>query len=71
MAQFKKVAIIGVGLIGGSIGLAIKKKKLADEVKECENFVEFITMSSTSLFFSGKHLFKMHIAFCIFIIIDF
>lgn len=29
---FKKVAIIGVGLIGGSIGLAIKKRKLAGEV---------------------------------------
>jgi prephenate dehydrogenase len=32
MARFKKVAIIGVGLIGGSIGLAIKKRKIADEV---------------------------------------
>jgi len=32
MAQFKKVAIIGVGLIGGSIGLAIRKRKIADEV---------------------------------------
>ncbi len=32
MAQFKKVAIIGVGLIGGSIGLAIKKRGLAREV---------------------------------------
>lgn len=32
MRQFKKVAIIGVGLIGGSIGLAIKKRKLACEV---------------------------------------
>lgn len=32
MRLFKKVAIIGVGLIGGSIGLAVKKFKLADEV---------------------------------------
>lgn len=32
MKLFKKVAIIGVGLIGGSIGLAIKKKGLACEV---------------------------------------
>jgi len=29
---FKKVAIIGVGLIGGSIGEALKKKKLAETV---------------------------------------
>lgn len=27
--RFKKVAIVGVGLIGGSLGLAIKKRKLA------------------------------------------
>lgn len=32
MAKFKKIAIIGVGLIGGSLGLAIKKKGLAREV---------------------------------------
>ena len=32
MRLFKRVAIIGVGLIGGSIGLAIKKKGLAKEV---------------------------------------
>ncbi len=32
MRQFDKVVIIGVGLIGGSIGLAIKKKGLAKEV---------------------------------------
>ena len=30
--KFKKVAIVGVGLIGGSIALAIKKNRLADEV---------------------------------------
>ncbi len=29
---FKRVAIIGVGLIGGSLGLAIKRKELAGEV---------------------------------------
>lgn len=32
MRLFKKVAIVGVGLIGGSIGLAVKKKGLAGEV---------------------------------------
>jgi len=32
MKLFNKVTIIGVGLIGGSIGLAIKKRHLADEV---------------------------------------
>lgn len=30
--MFKKVTIIGAGLIGGSIGMAIRKKGLADEV---------------------------------------
>jgi len=32
MKRFRKITIIGVGLIGGSIGLAIKRKRLADEV---------------------------------------
>ncbi|MFC1576127.1 prephenate dehydrogenase [Candidatus Omnitrophota bacterium] len=32
MKVFKKIAIVGVGLIGGSIGLAVKKKKLAGKV---------------------------------------
>lgn len=32
MLKFKKVAIIGVGLIGGSIGLAIRKRHIAKEV---------------------------------------
>ncbi len=32
MKLFNKVAIIGVGLIGGSLALAIKKRKLANEV---------------------------------------
>lgn len=32
MTKFKRVTIIGVGLIGGSIGLAIKKRHLAREV---------------------------------------
>jgi len=32
MPKFNKITIIGVGLIGGSIGLAIKKKHLAKEV---------------------------------------
>ena len=29
MAEFDKVAIVGVGLIGGSIGLALRERKLA------------------------------------------
>jgi prephenate dehydrogenase len=32
MEQFGKVTIIGVGLLGGSLGLALKKKRLAKEV---------------------------------------
>ena len=32
MKKMKKVCIIGVGMIGGSIGLALKKNKLADRV---------------------------------------
>lgn len=32
MKRFEKIAIIGVGLLGGSIGLAAKKKKLARNV---------------------------------------
>ncbi|MCX5665968.1 MAG: prephenate dehydrogenase [Candidatus Omnitrophica bacterium] len=32
MARFKKITIIGVGLIGGSIGLAVRKRRLAREV---------------------------------------
>lgn len=32
MKLFNKVAIVGVGLIGGSLGLAIKKRKLANKV---------------------------------------
>ena len=44
--QFQKITIIGVGLLGGSIGLAVKSRRLAREVagyvrresslKECE-----------------------------------
>ena len=32
MKKFKKVTIIGVGLIGGSIGLAMKKRRLAHTI---------------------------------------
>lgn len=32
MKQFEKVAVVGVGLIGGSLSLAIKEKKLAGQV---------------------------------------
>jgi hypothetical protein len=30
--HFKQVAIIGVGLIGGSLGMILRRKRLADEV---------------------------------------
>ncbi|MCK5306039.1 MAG: prephenate dehydrogenase/arogenate dehydrogenase family protein [Candidatus Omnitrophica bacterium] len=33
MKEFKKIAILGVGLIGGSIGLAVKKKGAAQEIR--------------------------------------
>jgi prephenate dehydrogenase len=46
--RWKKISIIGVGLLGGSIGLAVKKRRLASEVagyvrrdasiRECEKF---------------------------------
>jgi prephenate dehydrogenase len=46
--QFQKITIIGVGLLGGSIGLAARKNRLADEIAgfvrrektiaECEKF---------------------------------
>ncbi|MFH1857673.1 MAG: prephenate dehydrogenase [Candidatus Omnitrophota bacterium] len=32
MKRFRRIAIIGTGLIGGSIGLAVRKKRLAREV---------------------------------------
>ncbi|PIR66169.1 MAG: prephenate dehydrogenase/arogenate dehydrogenase family protein, partial [Candidatus Omnitrophica bacterium CG10_big_fil_rev_8_21_14_0_10_43_8] len=32
MKKFSKITIIGVGLIGGSIGLAVKKRRLAKVV---------------------------------------
>ena len=53
--QFRKITIIGVGLLGGSIGLAVKRRKLAREVvgfvrrassvRECKKFraVDFAT----------------------------
>jgi prephenate dehydrogenase len=53
--QFQKITIIGVGLLGGSIGLAVKRRKLAREVagfvrraaslKDCEKAgaVDFAT----------------------------
>ncbi|MEW6170966.1 MAG: prephenate dehydrogenase [Candidatus Omnitrophota bacterium] len=30
--KFKKIAIVGIGLVGGSLGLSIKRKKLAQKV---------------------------------------
>jgi prephenate dehydrogenase len=53
--QFRKITIVGVGLLGGSIGLAVKRRKLAREVagfvrrsaslKDCEKAgaVDFAT----------------------------
>jgi prephenate dehydrogenase len=53
--QFQKITILGVGLLGGSIGLAARRRKLADKVagfvrrksslKDCENAgaVDFAT----------------------------
>jgi prephenate dehydrogenase len=32
MSEFKRVAIVGVGLIGGSIGMALRQRRLAGEV---------------------------------------
>jgi len=32
MKAYKKVAILGVGLLGGSIGLVLKKRRLAQEI---------------------------------------
>lgn len=32
MRPFKKITIVGVGLLGGSVGLAVRKHKLADKV---------------------------------------
>src|SRR6266481_3748558 len=32
MAEFERVAIVGVGLIGGSIGMALRERRLAGEV---------------------------------------
>ncbi len=30
--RFRKIAIIGVGLLGGSLGMAVKRRKLAHKV---------------------------------------
>ena len=45
--HWKKVTLVGVGLLGGSLGLALRKRRLAESVfgfvrreasvKECEN----------------------------------
>ena len=57
--RFQKITIVGVGLLGGSLGLAIKKRRLADEVAgyvrraasvgECKkaNAVDFCTRDLT------------------------
>ena len=57
--QFQKITILGVGLLGGSIGLAVKRGKLAREVagfvrraasvKECEQ-AGAIDFATTDLF---------------------
>src|SRR5687768_9238997 len=47
MVEWRKVALLGVGLLGGSLGLALKQRRLAgrvegfvrrpESVQECEN----------------------------------
>jgi Prephenate dehydrogenase len=60
MALFKKITIIGVGLIGGSIGLAVKKKRLAREVvgvfrreSTLERALEFNAVDKATMFIEG------------------
>lgn len=45
MRLFKKVVIIGTGLIGGSIGLAIKKKKLAKTIAGVSRHKESLSLA--------------------------
>jgi len=45
MAMFKKVAIVGTGLIGGSIALAIKKQKLAKEIVGVSRHKESLSLA--------------------------
>jgi len=47
MRLFNKVAIVGVGLIGGSIGLGIKKRKLANRVIGISRHKKTITSALT------------------------
>lgn len=57
--QFQKISIIGVGLLGGSIGLAVKRRRLAREVagyvrrpaslKDCEK-AGAVDFATTDLF---------------------
>ena len=42
--HFKQVAIIGVGLIGGSLGMILRRQKLADSVVGIERRVENLKM---------------------------
>ena len=55
MVPFKKVAIIGVGLIGGSIALALKKKSLAKEiVGVCRHKSSILTAKKSGIIDSGS-----------------
>ncbi|MBN2831324.1 MAG: prephenate dehydrogenase/arogenate dehydrogenase family protein [Candidatus Omnitrophica bacterium] len=45
MQIFKKVAVIGIGLIGGSLALDIKKKKLSQEVVGVSRHKETISLA--------------------------
>lgn len=45
MKLFNKVAIVGVGLIGGSLALAIKKKKLANEIIGVSRHIETLLLA--------------------------
>mgnify|MGYP003328233302 CR=1 FL=1 len=57
--MFKKVCIIGCGLIGSSLARVIKKKKLAEQIVDKEycmvmNGDSYTEFNAKSLFESGK-----------------
>ena len=62
--QFRKITIVGVGLLGGSIGLAVKRRQLAQEVagfvrraaslKDCEQ-AGAVDYATTDLFAAASN----------------
>src|ERR1017187_9385591 len=62
--QFQKITIVGVGLLGGSIGLAVKRRQLAQEVagfvrraaslKDCEQ-AGAVDYATTDLFAAASN----------------